>query len=127
MVWPVNWPAPIFAGLATATLLTGDRSVVGGPIVCAALGALLVSPTRSLLFCLIGGAAGYALGALLSQGFRPFAVWMPPKVRKTTAAARHALSCMQTSVNGSSTADRDEAGPEGGPRPRRAMTENVLY
>jgi hypothetical protein len=58
-------PAPIFAGLATATLLTGDRSLVGGPIVCAALGALLVSPTRSLLFCLIGGAAGYALGALL--------------------------------------------------------------
>jgi hypothetical protein len=59
-------PAPIFAGLATATLLTGDRSLVGGPIVCAALGALLVSPTRSLLFCLIGGAAGYAVGALLS-------------------------------------------------------------
>jgi hypothetical protein len=59
-------PAPIFAGLATATLVTGDRSLVGGPIVCAALGALLVSPARSLLFCLIGGAAGYALGALLS-------------------------------------------------------------
>jgi hypothetical protein len=59
-------PAPIFAGLATATLLTGDRSLVSGPIVCAALGALLVSPTRSLLFCLIGGTAGYALGALLS-------------------------------------------------------------
>lgn len=59
-------PAPIFAGLATATLLTSDRSVVGGPIVWAALGALLISPTRSLLLCLIGGAAGYALGALIS-------------------------------------------------------------
>jgi branched-subunit amino acid transport protein len=58
-------PAPIFAGLATAALLTSDRSVVGGPIVWAALGALLISPTRSLLLCLIGGAAGYALGALL--------------------------------------------------------------
>jgi hypothetical protein len=58
-------PAPIFAGLATATLLTSDRSVVGGPIVWAALGALLISPTRSLLLCLIGGATGYALGALL--------------------------------------------------------------
>jgi branched-subunit amino acid transport protein len=58
-------PAPIFAGLATATLLTSDRSPVGGPILWAALGALLVSPTRSLLFCLIGGAAGYALGTLL--------------------------------------------------------------
>jgi len=58
-------PAPIFAGLATATLLTGDRSLVGGPILCAALGALVVSPARSLLFCLIGGAAGYAVGMLL--------------------------------------------------------------
>jgi hypothetical protein len=59
-------PAPIFAGLATATLRTSDRSLVGDPIGWAALGALLVSPTRSLLFCLIGGAAGYALGTLLS-------------------------------------------------------------
>ena len=57
-------PAPIFAGLATATLLTGDRALVDGPILWAALGALLLSPTRSLLFCLIGGAAGYALGTL---------------------------------------------------------------
>jgi hypothetical protein len=58
-------PAPIFAGLATATLLTGDGSVIGGPILWAAVGALLASPARSLLFCLLGGAAGYALGALL--------------------------------------------------------------
>jgi hypothetical protein len=57
--------APIFAGLATATLLTGDGSVIGGPILWAAVGALLASPARSLLFCLLGGAAGYALGALL--------------------------------------------------------------
>jgi hypothetical protein len=58
-------PAPIFGGLATATLMTGDGSFVSGPILWAALGALLVSPTRSLLFCLAGGAAGYGLGALL--------------------------------------------------------------
>ena len=58
-------PAPIFAGLATATLLTGDGSVIGGPILWAAVGALLASPARSLLFCLLGGAAGYALGALV--------------------------------------------------------------
>lgn len=58
-------PAPIFAGLATATLLTSDRALVGGPVLWAALGALLISPTRSLLFCLMGGAAGYALGTLL--------------------------------------------------------------
>jgi len=58
-------PAPIFAGLATATLLTGDGSMIGGPILWAALGALLASPARSLLVCLLGGAAGYALGVLL--------------------------------------------------------------
>jgi branched-subunit amino acid transport protein len=57
-------PAPIFAGLATATLLTSDRALVAGPILWAALGALLLTPTRSLLFCLIGGAAGYALATL---------------------------------------------------------------
>jgi branched-subunit amino acid transport protein len=45
-------PAAIFASLATATLL-GDG------------GALLASPARSLLLCLIGGAIGYAAGAWL--------------------------------------------------------------
>jgi hypothetical protein len=54
-----------FASLAMATLMTGDRSLIGGPVLWAALGALLVSPTRSLLFCLIGGGAGYALATLL--------------------------------------------------------------
>jgi hypothetical protein len=58
-------PAPIFASLAMATLLTDDRAFVGGPILWAALGALVASPARSLLACLIGGSAGYALGALL--------------------------------------------------------------
>ena len=58
-------PAPIFGGLAIATLMTGDGSFVSGPILWAAFGALLVSPARSLLFCLAGGAAGYGLGALL--------------------------------------------------------------
>ena len=45
--------------------LTSDRSLVAGPILWAALGALLLSPTRSLLSCLIGGAAGYTLRTLL--------------------------------------------------------------
>jgi hypothetical protein len=45
--------------------MTGDGSVIGGPILWAALGSLLASPARSLLFCLLGGATGYALGALL--------------------------------------------------------------
>jgi hypothetical protein len=58
-------PAPIFASLATLTLVTADRSLAGGPVLCAALGALILSPKRSLALCLIGGVAGYALGKLL--------------------------------------------------------------
>jgi hypothetical protein len=57
-------PAPIFAGLATLTLVTGDGAVADGPILGAALGALLATPARSLLACLIAGAAGYALATL---------------------------------------------------------------
>ncbi len=57
-------PAPIFASLATATLLGNDGSLIGGPILGAAVGALVVSPARSLLVCLLGGAAGYAVSAL---------------------------------------------------------------
>jgi hypothetical protein len=59
-------PAPIFASLAMLTLITEDRSLAGGPIMCAALGAAIMSPKRSLPLCLIGGVAGYALGTLLS-------------------------------------------------------------
>ena len=58
-------PAPIFASLATLTLVTADRSLAGGPVLAAALGALVLSPKRSLPLCLIGGVAGYALAALL--------------------------------------------------------------
>jgi branched-subunit amino acid transport protein len=58
-------PAPIFASLATATLV-GDGGVPAeGPVLAAAAGALLASPARSLLPCLIGGAVGYAAGVLL--------------------------------------------------------------
>jgi hypothetical protein len=59
-------PAPIFASLATLTLVTADRSLAGGPVLCAALGALITSPKRSLPLCLIGGVAGYVLAVLLS-------------------------------------------------------------
>jgi branched-subunit amino acid transport protein len=58
-------PAPIFASLATATLLGDGGALVGGPTLAAAAGALLLSPARSLLVCLIGGATGYAAGVLL--------------------------------------------------------------
>ncbi|MGH7332513.1 MAG: hypothetical protein ACREKS_07140 [Candidatus Rokuibacteriota bacterium] len=55
-------PAPIFASLATLTLVTGDRSLAGPSILCAALGAVIVR--RSLPLCLIGGLAGYGLARL---------------------------------------------------------------
>jgi len=58
-------PGPIFAGLAAAMLLTDERSFVAGPTLWAALGALVASPSRSLLVCLIGGAAAYALAVWL--------------------------------------------------------------
>jgi hypothetical protein len=57
-------PAPIFASLATLTLITEDGAPTRGPILVAALGALLLSPKRSLALCLIGGIAGFALGDL---------------------------------------------------------------
>jgi branched-subunit amino acid transport protein len=58
-------PAPIFASLAILTLVTGDRSLANPPILCAALGAALMSPARSLPLCLIGGIGGYTLATLL--------------------------------------------------------------
>jgi branched-subunit amino acid transport protein len=58
-------PAPLFVSLATATLLGDGGAGAGGPTLWAAAGALVASPARSLLACLIAGAAGYALGAWL--------------------------------------------------------------
>jgi len=40
-------------------------SRIPAPTLAASAGALLLSPGRSLLLCLIGGAVGYAAGALL--------------------------------------------------------------
>jgi branched-subunit amino acid transport protein len=58
-------PAPIFASLAALSLVRHDRSLADAPVLCAALGALLISPRRSLPLSLIGGVAGYAAGRLL--------------------------------------------------------------
>jgi len=55
-------PAAIFASLATATLLGEGGALPAAPILGAAAGALLTTPARSLLLCLIGGAIGYAAG-----------------------------------------------------------------
>lgn len=59
-------PAAIFAGLATSTLLGDGGALAAPPVLGAATGALLVTPARSLLVCLVGGAIGYAAGALLA-------------------------------------------------------------
>ena len=58
-------PAAIFASLATATLVGDGGRLADVPVLAAAAGALLASPARSLLLCLIGGATGYAAGAWL--------------------------------------------------------------
>ena len=58
-------PAPIFTSLATLTLITEEGAPTGGPILIASLGALLVSPKRSLAVSLVGGIAGFAVGTLL--------------------------------------------------------------
>jgi hypothetical protein len=58
-------PAPIFASLATLTLITEEGTLIGGPILVASLVALLVSPKRSLAVALVGGIVGFAIGTLL--------------------------------------------------------------
>lgn len=59
-------PAPIFASLATLTLIPEQRSLAAAPVLTAAMGALVMSPKRSLALCLLGGIAGYTLGTLLA-------------------------------------------------------------
>ena len=57
-------PAPLFAALA-ATSLIEDGAFVATSTLTAALFALAASPTRSLLWVLVAGVAGYAFGALI--------------------------------------------------------------
>ena len=58
-------PAPLFAALAAMSLFD-DGSLVDARTLVATVGALLLAPTRSLLFVLIGGLAGYALATLFT-------------------------------------------------------------
>ena len=55
----------IFASIATLSLVTDQRGLVDGPILLAALGALIAAPRRSFALCLVAGVAGYAIGELL--------------------------------------------------------------
>ena len=57
-------PAPLFASLAAISLFD-DGDIAGPRTLVAALGAVLLAPTRSLLFVLLGGMAGYAIAVLL--------------------------------------------------------------
>ena len=57
-------PAPLFAALA-ATSLIEDGAFAETSTLTAALFALVASPTRSLLWVLVAGIAGYAVGALV--------------------------------------------------------------
>ncbi len=57
-------PAPLFAALA-ATSLIEEGALVENTTLSAALFALVASPTRSLLWVLVAGVAGYAFGALI--------------------------------------------------------------
>lgn len=57
-------PAPLFASLATLSVIE-DGSWGSPETLAAAVGALLAAPTRSLLWVLVAGLTGYAVGALL--------------------------------------------------------------
>ena len=56
----------IFASIATLSLITEQPGLVEGPILLAALGALVVSPRRSFALCLVAGLAGYFAGELIT-------------------------------------------------------------
>ena len=58
-------PAPIFASLAMLSLITEKQTLGEASLLTAAAGALLVSPKRSFLLCLLGGIAGYVVGELV--------------------------------------------------------------
>jgi hypothetical protein len=58
-------PAPIFASLATLTLIPEAGRLAGGPVLLAALGALAASPRHSLAACLVAGLACYVVGRVV--------------------------------------------------------------
>lgn len=58
-------PAPIFASLATLTLIPDAGRLAAGPVLLAALGALIASPRHSLALCLAAGLTAYVVGRLV--------------------------------------------------------------
>ena len=57
-------PPAIFASLATLSLISPERQLVGAPILIATAAAVLVAPRRSFALCLVAGIVGYGLAAL---------------------------------------------------------------
>ncbi|MGH2757875.1 MAG: AzlD domain-containing protein [Actinomycetota bacterium] len=57
-------PAPLFASLAAISLFEHGEPAASITW-CAALGAVIAAPTRSLLWVLVAGVVGYAIGALV--------------------------------------------------------------
>ena len=57
-------PAPLFAALA-ATSLIDEGAIASSPTLTAALFGLVAAPTRSLLWVLLAGLAGYAIGVVV--------------------------------------------------------------
>ena len=57
-------PAPLFAALAAMSLFEDGR-VADERTLAAAAGALLLTPTRSMFWLLIGGLAGFGIADLL--------------------------------------------------------------
>jgi branched-subunit amino acid transport protein len=55
-------PAPLFASLAAISLVK-DGGPAAPETLCAGVGALVLAPTRSLLWVLLGGLVGFALAA----------------------------------------------------------------
>ena len=58
-------PAPLFASLAAVSLIDSSGDFAPPAVICAAAGALVMSPRKSLLAALLGGLAGYALGEIV--------------------------------------------------------------
>ena len=57
-------PAPLFASIAALSLID-NGAVAPAETWFAAAGALLLAPTRSLLWVLAGGLAGYGVGTVV--------------------------------------------------------------
>lgn len=58
-------PPALFAGLAAQSLIVPGEGFVAGPTILGALGALAVSPRRSLPVCLVAGLAAFVGWSML--------------------------------------------------------------